>query len=368
MGRGTQKVFLVTGFPLFTARKLILHIAQSEENYVAVLVPSKFEKRAKSFIENNNLKTNVRTIIGDIATMHLGFSSEEYRFLLNNVTDVYHFASIYYPNTPDDIIKKVNILGTKNIIQFVKDTGRDVPLNYLSSCMVFENHSGLAFEEPVVQSRYSCFLYKSRQVAEMMIMSESNLLWRIFRAPLIGGDSTTGEAEKLDGFYALLYLLFITDMKFPLPIPHRGTAPLNIVPIDYLIKAVYYISKNSDSTRRIFHIVDPNPVSIKTALDAISKETGKKINMFYPPSNILTSLLKINLLKKLIPNYIPLFDVLNQFIIFSHTNTDKYLKGSGIEAPHFENYLKPMIAFVRNRIESNKRNAEEIQTDDPYGE
>ncbi len=368
MGRGIQRVLLVTGFPLITARKFILYAAQKEKNYCAVLVPPKFEKSAKTFVEKNNLKTNVRVITGDIATMHLGFSSEEYRFLLKNVTDVYHLASIYYPGTQEDIIRKVNIQGTKNIIQFVKDTGKNVPLNYLSTCMVFEGHSGLVLEEPVSRPSYSCFLYKSRYIAESMIISEQEVLSRIFRAPLIGGDSVSGETEKLDGFYALIYLLLITDMKFPVPVPHRGTAPLNIVPLDYLVKTLCFISENPESVRQIFHIVDPNPVSVKTALDLIAKETKKNLRIVFPPADILRPLSKSGFLKRIIPQYTPLFDILNQFIIFSHTNTDRFMKDSGIEAPHFEDYLKPMISFVKKRIESSKWRGEDNRADDPYGE
>lgn len=364
----SQKVLLVTGFPLLIARKFILHSAQDRKNYIAMLVPSKFEREAKSFIEKNNLKTNVRVVSGDIATMHLGFSSEEYRFLLKNVTDVYHLASIYYPNTPDTIIKKVNIQGTKNIIQFVNDAGRSIPLNYLSTCMVFENHSGLVLEEPIKSPRYSCFLYKSRYIAESMIMSEQRLMWRIFRAPLIGGDSNTGETEKLDGFYALIYLLLITDMKLPIPIPHRGTAPLNIVPLDYLIKAIYYISNNPESTQRIFHIVYPNTISLKNALDVISRETGKKLKVFFPPTTILKPMVRFPLLKRLIPAYTPFFDITNQFIIFSHTNTDRFLKDADIDTTQFDRYLKQMISFVKKRIEIGKVNPEDTRTEDPYGE
>lgn len=366
MNSATEKILLVTGFPLITTRQLVQHLSQDKNSYIAMLVPPKFEKVAKSFIEQRNLKKNVRVIVGDIATMHLGFSSEEYRFLLKNVTDIYHFAAIYYPNTPNYTINKVNIIGTKNIIQFIKDSDKDIQLNYLSTCMVFENHSGLVLEEPVNLPSYSCYLYKSRFIAESIIMSNQELKWRIFRAPMIGGDSKTGEAEKLDGFYALLHLMLITDFNFPIPIPNKGRGPLNIVPVDYLIKVIYHISSDSESINKIFHIVDPNPVSIKNAMELISREIGKKINLFYTPSNILKPILRLGLAKKLIPNYVPLFDILNQFIIFSHSNTDKFLRNSNIEPPQFENYLRQMISFVRRRIEEGKREADSSRADDPY--
>ncbi|MGC8928048.1 MAG: SDR family oxidoreductase [Myxococcota bacterium] len=368
MLKNREQVLLITGFPLITARQLILHISKEKNSYVAMLVPKKFEASAKSFIEKNNLKTNVRLVVGDIASMHLGFSSEEYRFLLKNVTDLYHLASIYYPNTSDSVINKVNITGTKNIIQFVKDSDKQIPLNYLSTCMVFENYSGLVPEEPVSSPSYSCYLYKSRFIAESMIMSEQNLIWRIFRAPMIGGDSKTGETDRLGGFYALLYLLMISDVKVPIPVPHRGRGPLNMVPIDYLVKVLYHISTNPESTNRIFHIVDPNPLSIRVAFELISKEIGKRITLIYPPANLLNPLLKLGIAKRIIPSYVPLIEILNQFIIFSHSNTDKFLKNSNIEPPQFENYLRQMISFVKNWIEQGRREIEYHREEDPYGD
>jgi len=362
-----QKILLITGFPLPTVKNFILHTLSQGKPYIAMLVPQKFERLAKAFVERHDLKQNLRVVVGDVAVMHLGFSSEEYRFLLKNVTDVYHFASIYYQNTPYELVRKVNIEGTRNIIRFTKDCQNTPALNYLSTCMVFENHSGLVSEEPVKKPSFNSFLYKSRYIAESMIMAEPKIKWRIFRAPLIGGDSKSGETEKLDGFYALIYLLMLTDMKIPIPVPNRGKAPLNIIPIDYLAKAIYHISSNTESIDRIFHIVDPHPVSIETALELLSKYSGRKIDLFYPPVDIMKPFVKFNIFRKVIPSYAPLFDMLSQFIVFSHTNTDMFIKNSQIESPSFETYINPMLTFVKNSIDSRRRKGEEGIDEDPYG-
>jgi nucleoside-diphosphate-sugar epimerase len=360
-----QRIFLVSGFPLPTVKHFVLHALSQGKPYIALLVPEKFESLAKAFVEKHNLKQNLRVVVGDVAIMHLGFSSEEYRFLLKNVTDIYHFASIYYQNSPDELIHRVNIEGTKNIIRFARDCQNNPPLNYLSTCMVFENHSGLVPEEPVKSPSFNSFIYKSRYIAESMIMSEP-INWRIFRAPYIAGDSRTGETEKLDGFYALIYLLMLTHMKLPIPVPNRGKAPLNIIPIDYLVKAIYHISSNPDSINRIFHIVDPHPISIETALELLSRYSGRKIDLFYPPVDIIKPLVKFKIFRKLTPSYAPLFDILSQFIIFSHSNTDMFLKDSNIETPSFESYINPMLDFVKKRVESRKKKIEEGGEEDPY--
>ncbi len=365
MSLDTQKIILITGFPLITARRMVLHISSQKKSYIAMLVPPKFESQAKSFVESNKLKSTVRVIVGDIGVMHLGFSSEEYRFLLKNVTDIYHFASIYYPGTPDKIISKVNITGTKNIIEFAKETEKKAPFNYLSTCMVFENHSGLISEEMVSNPRFDHFLNRSKYIAESLIIAEKDLKYRIFRAPMIGGDSITGETEKLDGFYALIYLLMLTDMKVPIPVPHHGRAPLNIIPIDYLVKAIYHISQNPESQGLIFHVVDPHPVSVRTALELIERHSGKKMKIFYPPVNILKPVVKFKLSKRLIPSYLPLLDILCQFIIFGHSNTDRFLRGSEIEAPHFEKYVDPMLSYVKERIKKSRKESEEGVFEDP---
>lgn len=368
MATDRGQIILITGFPLITAKRLALHISSQKRSYIAMLTPPKFEKEARSFVESNGLRSSVRVVVGDVSIMHLGFSSEEYRFLLKNVTDIYHLAAIYYPGTPDDVIRRVNIGGTKNIIQFASETEKNAPLNYLSTCMVFENHSGLVSEEPVRDPVFTHFINKSKYIAESLIMAEKSIPSRIFRAPMIGGDSVTGETERLDGFYALIYLLMLTDMKIPIPLPHQGRAPLNIVPIDYLVKVMYYISQRPESLRNIFHIVDPNPVSIRTALELVSRHSKTKMKIFYPPVDILKPLVRFRLLKRLIPAYLPLLEILSQFILFGHSNTDRFLKGSDIDAPQFERYIDSMLSYVRKRIERAAQERNEILFEDPLSQ
>ncbi len=50
------------------------------------------------------------------------------------------------------------------------------------------------------------------------------------------GDSKTGEIDRFEGPYYLGMLLVLSPLVVPLPLPGNGVAPLNVVPVDFVVQ------------------------------------------------------------------------------------------------------------------------------------
>ena len=73
----------------------------------------------------------------------------------------------------------------------------------------------------------------------------------------------SGEIDKFDGPYYLLVLIVSSPIDVHLPLPGRGSAPLNLVPIDYVVEAA--IGAVARSARRRRHVPPDRSGAVRRA-------------------------------------------------------------------------------------------------------
>jgi hypothetical protein len=82
-----DEVVLVTGFPSFTAARLIQKIvAHDARAKVILLARDKFAGAAEQFLETMPMaqRARVRTVVGDVCDMDIGLSGAEYSALADD--------------------------------------------------------------------------------------------------------------------------------------------------------------------------------------------------------------------------------------------------------------------------------------------
>src|SRR6185436_8615760 len=102
---------------------------------------------------------------------------------------------------------------------------------------------------------------------------ETKLL--VYRPGIVGGDSETGEMDKIDGpyyFFKLLQRLRTALPEwFPLAGPEGGQT--NLVPVDFVARAMDHIAHlaDDDLPGDTFHLVDPEPMTVGQTLNEFAK-------------------------------------------------------------------------------------------------
>src|SRR4029079_1733814 len=94
------------------------------------------------------------------------------------------------------------------------------------------------------------------------------------------GDSRTGEIDRFDGPYYLGILLVTSPLNIPLPLPGNGVAPLNVVPVDFVVDAFFFLSRDPRAAGKTFHLVDPNPMSARRVYELIAERANKRLPRF----------------------------------------------------------------------------------------
>src|SRR5512139_1083498 len=126
---------------------------------------------------------------------------------------------------------------------------------------------------------------ESKYQAELLVRrAQRDLPATIYRPSIVVGDSRTGEIDRFEGPYAMAILLVASPVGVPLPLPGDGVAPLNVVPVDFVVDAALSMSENPAGAGRTVHVVDPSPLSARRVYEMIADRAGKKLPPLSVPS------------------------------------------------------------------------------------
>lgn len=349
-----------TGFPGFLGSELIRELLPKLPNQKAVcLVQSKFlelaqEQRRRLPAEIQN---RVEFVEGDLTLPNLGLTPE---FLVKDtlaITQIFHLAAVYDLNVAEDLAMKVNVEGTKNTLEFAKLCTQLKRFQYVSTCYVSGRTKGTFSESDLIRGqRFNNFYESTKYLAEVEVQKEmkAGLPCSIYRPAIVVGNSHTGETQKFDGPYFVLQWLMRQPKSFAIlpTIFTRRWSPedcsLDLVPSDFVIKAIAYISQKEDTKNHVFQLADPTPLRVPELIEEFGRVLHKKI------IKVPTPLWLARFALKYIPGVerwmrIP-YSALNYFVHPTHydvTNTQKALQGSGIVIPHFRVYLPHLVEYMK---------------------
>ncbi len=375
--RSSQKrTVLVTGYPGFIGKRLVRTLLTSEPNSTFyLLVQEKFVEDAKRYVKAVRKKNTgkVHLLTGDIADMHLGLAADELKKLTRDLTDIYHLAAISYLGVPDDLMWQVNVQGTVNLLELAEEARKLRRFNHVSTAFVSGDREGVITEEELDCGQGFRNLYeRTKYEAEKKVRAAMGRLpITVYRPSIVVGDSKTGEIGRFDGPYYLGILLVSSPLSVPLPLPGDGGAPMNMIPVDYAVDAILQLSQQPEAEGLTFHIVDPNPMSARSAYQLIARCAGLQANKISLatglPRSLLSGLTKLFLsvpgLEKISRAPRQAIDYVSSMAIYNSTNTMRQLKGSGLECPPFEAYADNLVAYVRSYYEDRRKKRE--AEDDP---
>src|SRR5690554_2242336 len=279
-------VYFITGFPGFLSKALIKEIFQTNlpvEKIILFVLPSMKEK-AKQDIKELSISEKItidhfKLIFGDITKSQLAITDTEQAELRNTVTHVYHLAAIYDLAVKKKIAEQVNVQGTKNVNEWVKELRKLKRYTYFSTAYVSGTRQGRIFEKELEMNQsFKNHYEKTKYEAEVLVRSQMDEVpTTIIRPGIVRGHSVTGETTKFDGPYFMLHLLD-RFKHFPVvPFLANGKAEANFVPVDYVIKATVFLSHNENGAGKTYHLTDPAPFTMAQVYEMLAMEyTGKE--------------------------------------------------------------------------------------------
>jgi thioester reductase-like protein len=344
-----DRVF-ITGFPKLLARRMALRL-HAGGAHVTLLVDEKNAPAGSDFAQGA-----MEVLIGDVSALHLGLSTAEYRDLTTSVTDVLHSGEHTNLSSPRDEVKRFNVAGTQAALELAIDCQKLRRFTHLSTVFVSGDRVGIVAEDELAYGQAFRNAYEeSKFEAELLVRrAMGQIPATVLRPSIVVGDSKTGEIDRFEGPYALAILLVTSPVQVPVPLPGDGVAPLNAVPIDYVVDAAAAIHLDSRAVGRTFHLVDPNPSSSRRVYEQIAQRAGKKLPRLSLGYKLTDALLKLPGLERLTREQRAAIAYVNHLAFYSSRHTLEILDGTGIHCPPIESYLDNLIEFVRAEYRRNK--------------
>jgi thioester reductase-like protein len=351
-------VFL-TGFPGFLGSALLERVCARTDDPVACLVQPKYlemaQDRAQEIaqrVDDSGSGVAIQLYEGDITEPDLGLGDRRER--LQSVKEVYHLAAVYDLGVDRSLATAVNVDGTEHVLD-AADTFGVEEFHYVSTCYVSGRYDGVFTEDHLREGQaFNNHYEETKFQAEVAVQERmaEGFPATIYRPAIVVGDSQTGETDKFDGPYNLLRLLLAqpSTLSAAFTLPGSSDAELNVVPRDFVVDAIAYLSDREASIGEVYQLSDPSPLPVPAFAEALADAAGHRTVRVLTTKPIARR--AVALLEHLgVHVDAHTLDYLDHPTRYACPNTRQALAGSGIEVPAFESYVDQLVAFAREHPE-----------------
>jgi nucleoside-diphosphate-sugar epimerase len=221
---------------------------------------------------------SLTAVPGDIERPGLGLAPE----LAGEVSTVVHCAASVSFDLSLEKSRRINVEGTRNVLDFARRCRELERLTYVSTAYVAGEPGRLFQEDQLdVGQRFRNPYERSKFEAERMVRrSADGLPLQILRPSIVVGDSRTGRTTSFNVLYGPLKAFALGAIP---AIPARRSSPVDIVPVDYVAdRAVDLAEGGPDGT---FHLVaGRNATTVGRLLELASARLGRKPPAVLPPA------------------------------------------------------------------------------------
>lgn len=262
-------VRLVTGGTGFIGRHLLRQLVRREGVTYVLVRPGSLE-RLEALLAPLGAGDRLRPVTGDITQENLALRDADQTALRG--ADFYHLAAVYDLEASAEANERANVEGTRNVVELAKRLGARI--HHMSSIAVAGSKwrgnftEDMFAEGQVLDHPY----YRTKHDAEE-IVRESGVRFRIYRPGLVVGSSETGEADRIDGPYYAFKLIQRLRNAIPQWVPLIGIegGEINIVPVDFVARALDALGHRDGLDGMTFHLTDPSPLRLGDATNAFCR-------------------------------------------------------------------------------------------------
>ncbi|WP_445636362.1 Polyketide synthase [Nostoc sp. DSM 114161] len=284
---GEPKNIFLTGGTGFLGAFIIRELLQETKADIYCLVRADNAEAGKTKLQNNlqqyaiwqeEYNSRIIPVVGDLSLPLLGLGLEQFQILAAKIDSIYHSGALLNYVYPYSALKAANVLGTQEVLRLACQI-KVKPVHYVSSVAVFESpvYAGKVVKEQDEFSHWEGIYLgysQTKWVAEKLvkIARDRGLPVTIYRPPLISGDSQTGICNTHD-FINLMAKGCLQMGSFP-----DVEYMLDMSPVDYVSKAIVYLSRQKESVGKAFHLQHPQPAPLKVLVDWI-RSFGYSVEM-----------------------------------------------------------------------------------------
>lgn len=304
-------------------------------------------------IENlkNNAVSKIRVMNGDISKEKMGLKDDEYGYLTENITHIIHAAADLRLNAPLESLRKINKEGTENVVKIASKAHKHHGIqrfSHISTAYVAGLQEGVITEDTLTSKYGFRSNYERSKFEGELAVKNSDLPISIFRPGMIVGDSESGYIKTFNTIYTLLKLYLKGKLSI---LPVSDKLRINMVPVDYVTRAVSKLTFDTQADGKTFHLTTPhnNLPTIRELIDFVQEWSDNNLTVkppkpvYIPISSFLPTIGKFlsgsggigKTLKELAP-------YMNENRKFERENTKQYLDYNY----NWKDYLPNLLNFA----------------------
>lgn len=358
--------YLVTGATGLIGRHFTqLLLAREDTDRVGLLVRDASREWLAELVNSWPHPEKVTLVPGDLSETSLGVDSALREELRGHVDHVVHLAALYDLTADDEASIRANVQGTQHVLELARDV-RAGCLHHVSSVAVAGDHEGMFTEEMFdVGQRLVTPYHRTKFEAERLVREQHDVPWRVYRPAIVVGHSQTGEMDKVDGPYYLFNAINRLTSLPDMPIIGPDIGDINIVPVDYVAKALLELATTEGLDGRAFHLVNPEPQSVTSVYNAFAKAAGAPTINAKLGKRLSRGVVGLAKLSEHVPGVtiardavmerlgIPpvLLETMTFPSVFSSAATRKVLAHSGVEVPRLDEYAPALWRYWREHLD-----------------
>ncbi len=373
--------YFVTGATGFIGRHLVQELLDNRQGEVFVLVRESSRERLDALLRTwGDAATRVTPVVGDLGKPHLGLTNAWVAEHRGSIDHFFHLAAIYDMTASSELNEQLNVGGTRQAIGLAAELDAGA-FHQVSSIAAAGDYHG-TFDETmfdVGQSLPSPY-HRTKFESERIVREECTVPWRVYRPAVVVGHSETGAMDKIDGPYYFFPLFKRMRDTLPawLPVLGMDLGDTNVVPVDYVAKAMDHIAHQPGLDGQAFHLVNPEPQPTVEVVNTFAA-AAKAPTFSVPFDRRVTGVLPTNLLPKALrpsglvsnalrtpPVQLALRETIGRLGVppevlehvsfptaFASRRTERALAGSGISCPDLESYAVRLWNYWEEHLDAD---------------
>ncbi|AFZ01585.1 non-ribosomal peptide synthetase [Calothrix sp. PCC 6303] len=362
------KAILLTGATGFLGSFLLAELLQKTQADIYCLVRAVNSETAKQKIYSclttyslwqESFSSRIVPVVGELSQPLLGLTAAEFTTLASEIDIIYHNGAMVNFVYPYSVLKPTNVLGTQEILRLASQI-KIKPVNFISTTNAISPNVGSGAKivresdvinpEEIIDTGYA----QSKWVAEKLINAarDRGLPICIYRPGRIIWHSETGVGNVSDNTFRML------KGCIQLGSVPQGEEMINLIPVDFVTKAIVHLSQQKESLGKAFHLINLNPAPLNEIINWV-RSCGYQLREipgteWREELRIIVSQSPDNALHPLVPFWSkePDPDATSLTLQFDCENTLNSLKETNIKCPPvnknlFDRFLSYLIQTGR---------------------
>ncbi len=260
-----KKTVLLTGATGFIGTQIARFLIEDDQVTILALTRADSTQDARRRVERNwwdwpeliqALGSRIEVVCGDTCLPQLGLTEANLRNAVDRVTHIIHTAADWR-FLPLEELRKTNVEGTANVLELAKKINKHSPIerfSHISTAYVAGARTGTVPEDALTDEfGFFTDYERSKYEGELLVQqAKTELPVSVFRPSMVVGDSRTGAIKTFNTFYFPLRLYLTGKMRF---MPVKRSLKINVVPVDYVARAVTQLTFEPKAKGLNFHLV-----------------------------------------------------------------------------------------------------------------